>query len=43
VKHWEIIADKLSKAGLSEGGVSAIGSSGERSGSLTHIGRERVS
>jgi len=43
VKYWEIIADRLSKAGWSWGYVSAIDSEGERSGLLTHIATESVS
>jgi hypothetical protein len=38
MKYWEIIADKLSKAGWSWGCVSVIDSEGERSGLSTRIG-----
>jgi hypothetical protein len=37
VKYWELVADKLSKAGWSLGWVSAVDSEGEQSGLLTHI------
>jgi hypothetical protein len=37
MKYWEIIADRLSKAGWSLGWVSAVDSQGERSGLQTHI------
>jgi hypothetical protein len=37
VKSWEIIADNLKKAGWSLGYVSAIDSTGERSGLQTRI------
>jgi hypothetical protein len=38
MKYWEIIADNLSKAGWSWGGVSQrLIPAGERSGLLTHI------
>jgi hypothetical protein len=36
-KYWEIIADNLSKAGWIWGCVSAIDSTGQRSGLQTHI------
>jgi hypothetical protein len=37
MKSWEIIADKLSKAGWSLGWVSAVDSEGERSLLRTRI------
>jgi hypothetical protein len=37
MKYWEIIADRLSKAGWSLGWVSAVILNGEPSGLLTRI------
>jgi hypothetical protein len=37
MEYWEIIADKLSKAGWSWGCVSAIDSNGRTIGLQTHI------
>jgi hypothetical protein len=37
MKHWEIIADNLSKAGFSWGCIATLDCEGERSLLLTHI------
>jgi len=37
VKYWEVIADKLSKAGWSWGCISALDCTGEQFGLLTRI------